>query len=58
MNGKMYEHPAVQNNLAILKNRGALIIEPVNGELACGYVGKGKLAPVDTIVTKVLSLFS
>ena len=58
MNGKMYEHPAVQNNLAILKSRGAKIIEPVNGELACGYVGKGKLAPVDSIVLKVLSLFS
>ena len=44
MNGKMYEHEAVQQNLEILKGRGVEIIEPVVGELACGYEGIGKLA--------------
>ena len=58
MNGNMYNHPAVQNNLETLKSRGANIIEPESGELACGYIGKGKLASVDSIVSKALSLFS
>jgi phosphopantothenoylcysteine synthetase/decarboxylase len=53
MNGKMYEHEAVQQNLGVLKGRGVQIIEPVVGELACGYKGIGKLAPVNLIVEKV-----
>lgn len=55
MNGKMYEHEAVQNNLEILKGRGVEIIEPVVGELACGYEGIGKLAPLETIAECVVS---
>ena len=55
MNGKMYEHEAVQKNLDALKGRGVEIIEPVVGELACGYEGIGKLAPIDVIVQKVIS---
>ena len=56
MNGKMYEHEAVQKNLETLKTRGVEIIEPVVGELACGYEGIGKLAPIDVIVQKVVSV--
>ena len=41
MNGKMYEHLAVQKNLETLKGRGVEIIEPVVGELACGYEESG-----------------
>ena len=55
MNGKMYEHEAVQGNLEILKGRGVEIIEPVVGELACGYEGIGKLAPLDEIIKGVLT---
>jgi phosphopantothenoylcysteine decarboxylase/phosphopantothenoylcysteine decarboxylase/phosphopantothenate--cysteine ligase len=55
MNGKMYEHDAVQKNLDTLKARGVEMIEPVVGELACGYEGIGKLAPIDIIVQKVVS---
>ena len=55
MNGKMYEHEAVQKNLETLKGRGVGIIEPVVGELACGYEGIGKLASVDEIIKRVLT---
>ena len=58
MNGKMYEHEAVQKNLDMLKGRGVEIIEPVVGELACGYEGIGKLAPVERIVSRVLQILS
>ena len=56
MNGKMYEHEAVQKNLETLKGRGVEIIEPVVGELACGYEGIGKLAPVDAIFQQIITL--
>ena len=55
MNGKMYEHEAVQKNLEIVKGRGVEIIEPVVGELACGYEGLGKLASIETIAACVVS---
>ena len=54
MNGKMYEHEAVQKNLETLKVRGVEIVEPVVGELACGYEGIGKLAPVETILIRLV----
>ena len=56
MNGKMYENEAVQKNLVTLKGRGVKIIEPVLGELACGYEGIGKLAPVDAIFQQIITL--
>lgn len=57
MNGKMFEHPATQNNLDILRSRGHLIVEPATGMLACGYAGKGKLAPPAEIIERVTNLF-
>ena len=45
MNGKMYEHEAVQKNLETLKGRGVQIIEPVVGELACGTKELGSWHP-------------
>lgn len=39
----MYLHPATQRNLQILKSYGNLIIEPENGELASGLIGKGRM---------------
>jgi len=56
MNGKMYEHAATQANLKTLRSRGHAIVEPAEGMLACGYEGIGKLAPVEEIVSRVLSI--
>ena len=58
MNGKMFQHQATQANLEMLKGRGVEIVDPVEGELACGYVGLGKMAPVDEIVSRVATAFS
>ena len=58
MNTAMYDNPIVQENLAKLVRYGYKIITPDTGLLACGDVGRGKLAPVETIVeetNKVLS---
>lgn len=49
MNGKMWEHPATQTNVAMLKSRGADFIGPEEGMLACGYEGVGRLWKVDDI---------
>ncbi len=50
MNENMYNHSSVQNNLDILKSRGIHIIEPVEGFLAEGYSGKGRLPEPEEIV--------
>lgn len=49
MNGKMWEHPATQQNVATLKSRGVDFIGPEEGMLACGYEGVGRLWKVDDI---------
>ena len=54
MNTKMYQHPAVQENLKQLKEWGHIVINPAEGELACGEEGEGKLAEVDNIVVGVM----
>jgi phosphopantothenoylcysteine decarboxylase / phosphopantothenate---cysteine ligase len=53
MNVKMWEHPAVQANVETLRARGAKIIEPGSGYLACGMVGGGRLAEPAAIVAAV-----
>ncbi|HOJ49717.1 MAG TPA: bifunctional phosphopantothenoylcysteine decarboxylase/phosphopantothenate--cysteine ligase CoaBC [Spirochaetota bacterium] len=56
MNVKMYNHPIVQENIKKLQKLDNIeFIEPVYGNLACGYEGKGKLAPPEYIVERVLS---
>ncbi len=50
MNGKMWEHPATLRNREILENRGHRFVEPSEGDLACGYVGKGKLCEIGSII--------
>lgn len=57
MDADMYVHPATTNNLAKLKERGAFVIEPEEGELASGLTGPGRLAEVDTIVRSVETFF-
>ena len=49
MNGKMWENPATQENVATLKSRGVDFIGPEEGMLACGYEGLGRLWKVDDI---------
>ena len=56
MNGKMWLHPATQQNVSALKSRGAEFIGPEDGMLSCGYEGIGRLWPVDGIVKRALVL--
>ncbi|MGL4761464.1 MAG: bifunctional phosphopantothenoylcysteine decarboxylase/phosphopantothenate--cysteine ligase CoaBC [Sarcina sp.] len=55
MNTNMYENRIVQDNIAKLKEYGYDFIEPASGRLACGDIGKGKLANTEEIVEEVLS---
>ena len=55
MNVNMFDHPAVQQNLATLRTRGVGVIEPGDGYLACGWLGKGRLAEVDKVVEATLA---
>jgi phosphopantothenoylcysteine decarboxylase/phosphopantothenate--cysteine ligase len=50
MNTNMWEHPAVRENLARLAARGVRFVEPGDGYLACGWIGKGRLAEPEAIV--------
>lgn len=54
----MYLHPATQRNLQILKSYGNLIIEPENGELASGLIGKGRMEEPDQIVSFMSRFFA
>jgi phosphopantothenoylcysteine decarboxylase len=54
MNGKMYLHPATQANLVKLRELDVHIIEPEEGELACGYEGTGKMAALSKIMKEVV----
>lgn len=53
MNTNMLAHPAVVDNLRTLEARGAEIIAPGEGWLACGWMGKGRLAEPEEIVARV-----
>ena len=56
MNGKMWLHPATQENVRTLKSRGAEFIGPDEGMLSCGYEGIGRLWPVEKIAERALKL--
>src|ERR1700734_1950319 len=56
MNNNMWAHPATQENLAVLRERGHIIIEPEEGLLACGTTGPGRLAEPDRIAAVVAGL--
>jgi phosphopantothenoylcysteine decarboxylase/phosphopantothenate--cysteine ligase len=58
MNADMYANPIVQENLNRLKKRGFHFVEPEEGALACGDVGKGRLAGCDTIFERIVSILS
>lgn len=54
MNTAMFENPAVQDNLNILKKYGYEIIEPASGYLACGDTGAGKMPEPETLLSYIL----
>ena len=56
MNGKMWEHPATQQNAAALKSRGVQFVGPDVGLLSCGYDGTGRLTAVEQIAQDVARL--
>jgi phosphopantothenoylcysteine decarboxylase / phosphopantothenate---cysteine ligase len=54
MNVNMWNHPATQANVEILRRRGVKIVEPDSGYLACGMIGPGRLAANESIVAAVM----
>jgi phosphopantothenoylcysteine decarboxylase / phosphopantothenate---cysteine ligase len=58
MNVHMYDHPAVQRNISTLYGFGYRFIEPSEGYLACGYIGKGRLEEPEKIVELICNYFS
>ena len=54
MNVRMWQNPATQANVKVLRERGIGVVMPDTGMLACGDVGEGKLASVETIADAVL----
>jgi phosphopantothenoylcysteine decarboxylase / phosphopantothenate---cysteine ligase len=53
MNSNMFAHPAVVANLEALQARGVRVVEPGSGYLACGWIGKGRLAEPEDVVACV-----
>jgi phosphopantothenoylcysteine decarboxylase / phosphopantothenate---cysteine ligase len=53
MNVNMWEHPATQENLSVLRARGVHVVNPEEGYLACGMTGAGRLASTESIAQKV-----
>ncbi len=58
MHTEMWEHPAVQDNLATLTRRGVFVLEPEAGRLAGGDVGSGRLADPARIVARALEILA
>jgi phosphopantothenoylcysteine decarboxylase/phosphopantothenate--cysteine ligase len=56
MNTQMFEHEAVRHNLDVLAARGVMFVDPGEGYLACGWIGKGRLAEPDEIVAAADSI--
>jgi phosphopantothenoylcysteine decarboxylase/phosphopantothenate--cysteine ligase len=58
MNTNMLAHPAVRRNIETLAARGVKFVEPGEGYLACGWIGKGRLAEPETIVAAALRMLT
>src|SRR5688572_4738366 len=58
MNVNMFGHPAVVENMEILRRRGVTFVEPGAGYLACGWLGKGRLAETAEIVEAALAVLA
>jgi phosphopantothenoylcysteine decarboxylase/phosphopantothenate--cysteine ligase len=50
MNVNMWQHPATQRNVALLRERGAIQVGPVEGRLAEGIIAMGRLAPLENVI--------
>jgi phosphopantothenoylcysteine decarboxylase/phosphopantothenate--cysteine ligase len=57
MDMDMYQHPATQENIKILKTRGHSFVEPDTGELASGLIGKGRMEEPEKITKEVIKFF-
>lgn len=57
MNGKMWQHPATQRNIATLRADGVHFVGPGIGDLACGYQGIGRMSEVSEILTHLQPFF-
>jgi phosphopantothenoylcysteine decarboxylase/phosphopantothenate--cysteine ligase len=58
MNVHMWQNSFVQNNVERLKARGYQFVEPIEGDLACGTYGTGKLADIEEIIEKIEDIFT
>ncbi|WP_424967968.1 bifunctional phosphopantothenoylcysteine decarboxylase/phosphopantothenate--cysteine ligase CoaBC [Dinoroseobacter sp. S375] len=58
MNVRMWEHPATQRNLAILRGDGVTVIGPDAGEMACGEFGPGRLSAPEAILAAIEAHFA
>jgi phosphopantothenoylcysteine decarboxylase / phosphopantothenate---cysteine ligase len=58
MNVNMFDHPAVRENLATLRARGVRVVEPGEGYLACGWLGRGRLAEPAEIVAAAMAVLA
>ncbi|HEX9016847.1 MAG TPA: bifunctional phosphopantothenoylcysteine decarboxylase/phosphopantothenate--cysteine ligase CoaBC, partial [Chloroflexota bacterium] len=58
MDVDMYENPATQENVAKLRERGILVVEPEAGRLASGLTGRGRLADPDVIISRIRSVLA
>ena len=58
MNVNMFDHPAVRENLEILRARGVHVVDPGSGYLACGWLGRGRLAEPDAIVDAAMAVLA
>jgi phosphopantothenoylcysteine decarboxylase/phosphopantothenate--cysteine ligase len=58
MNVNMFDHPAVRENLDVLRARGVRIVDPGSGYLACGWLGRGRLAEPADIVEATMAVLS
>jgi len=54
----MFQHPANQRNIEILKSQGNIIIDPASGELASGLVGQGRMEEPEIIIEKIADYFA
>ena len=57
MNVRMWQHPATQRNLKQLQQDEVQLIDPNDGEMACGEYGPGRMAEVDEILAQVAGFF-
>ena len=54
MNHMMWEHPATQDNVKTLKKHGTIIVGPVEGDMACGEYGMGRMAEPEDILKAIV----